>query len=62
MHKDNQKNFNTKVSSFVAQKCPVCNGFGTLKWGQLTCHACLGKGYITIPAKSDRKKDEKQHS
>ena len=29
-------------------KCPVCNGFGTLKHGELVCHACNGKGYIVI--------------
>lgn len=42
-------------SSFVprklGQKCPVCNGFGTLSWGKLKCQACMGKGYILIPAK-----------
>lgn len=34
----------------VAQTCPVCNGFGTLKHGTLKCHGCDGKGYILIPA------------
>ncbi len=34
---------------FIAQKCPVCNGFGTLKYGEKTCQACDGKGYILIP-------------
>lgn len=33
----------------IAQRCPVCNGFGTLKYGTLTCHACGGKGYILVP-------------
>ncbi len=36
--------------SFVAQECPVCRGFGTLKYGAKTCQACEGKGYILIPA------------
>lgn len=31
-----------------AQKCPVCNGFGTLSFGKKQCHACKGKGYIII--------------
>jgi len=31
-----------------AQKCPVCNGFGTLKYGSLVCHACNSKGYILV--------------
>jgi DnaJ-class molecular chaperone len=34
----------------IAQVCPVCNGFGTLKYGSKGCHACSGKGYILIPA------------
>jgi len=34
----------------VAQVCPVCNGFGSLKYGTKTCQACSGKGYILIPA------------
>ena len=32
-----------------AQKCPVCNGFGTVNWGKKKCHACEGKGYIILP-------------
>jgi len=32
----------------IAQRCPVCNGFGTLKYGTLVCNACNGKGYILI--------------
>jgi DnaJ-class molecular chaperone len=38
----------------IAQRCPVCNGFGTLKWGQITCKSCGGKGYVLVPAKEDR--------
>ena len=37
--------------SYIGQKCPVCNGFGTLKYGEIKCQACEGKGYILIPAK-----------
>lgn len=37
-------------------KCVVCNGFGTLKYGEIVCHACKGKGYILVPAK--KKEDE----
>lgn len=29
-------------------KCPVCNGFGTLKYGAITCQACGGKGYVVV--------------
>jgi len=46
--KQNNKQ-NASYSSVVAQKCPVCNGFGTLKYGSLTCHGCEGKGYVLVP-------------
>jgi len=36
-----------------AERCPVCNGFGTLKYGAKTCQACLGKGYVVIPNQID---------
>lgn len=29
-------------------KCPVCGGFGTLKYGTIKCHGCNGKGYIEV--------------
>ena len=32
-------------------RCPVCNGFGTVKHGSLTCHACGGKGYVVVDNK-----------
>ena len=35
-------------SNFVAQQCPVCNGFGTLKYGAKICQACKGLCYIVI--------------
>lgn len=37
-----------EITQFEIHKCIVCNGFGTLKFGQIKCHACNGKGYITI--------------
>jgi len=36
--------------SQVGQKCPVCSGFGTLKYGTAECHGCNGKGFILVPA------------
>jgi len=38
----------TTTPKFVAQTCPVCNGFGTLKYGTKICQACKGRGYIVI--------------
>ena len=40
---------------FIAQGCPVCNTWGTLRYGQLVCQACDGKGYILIPAEEIKK-------
>lgn len=34
----------------VGQKCPVCSGFGKLKYGTIKCHACDQLGYILVPA------------
>lgn len=35
---------------FIAQGCPVCNTWGTLRSGTKICQGCNGKGYILIPA------------
>ena len=32
-----------------SEKCPVCNGHGTVNYGQLTCKVCQGKCYILVP-------------
>ncbi|MCJ7636525.1 MAG: hypothetical protein MUO21_03465 [Nitrososphaeraceae archaeon] len=42
---------------YLAQRCPVCNGFGTVSFKRKTCHACMGLGYITIPIEREREKD-----
>lgn len=34
---------------YIAQRCPVCNGFGTLKYGSKTCQGCEGKGWVLVP-------------
>lgn len=41
-----------------AERCPVCNGFGTLKYGEKTCQACKGKGYIVVPNRMDGYENE----
>ena len=46
---------NNKIPQYFAQKCPVCNGWGTVSFKRISCHACLGKGYILIPI--DREKN-----
>lgn len=43
----------------LAQRCPVCNGYGTLKYGSKTCQACEGKGYVLVPAA--QREGEKEH-
>lgn len=47
---------------YVAQKCPVCNGWGTVSFKRIACHACEGKGYITIPVEIDRQKEYGRNS
>lgn len=42
--------------NYVAQKCPVCNGWGTVSFKRIICHACEGKGYLLIPKKTDGEK------
>jgi hypothetical protein len=37
------------IPQSLGQKCPVCNGFGSLKFGTILCHGCEGKGYILVP-------------
>lgn len=41
---------------YLLQKCPVCNGWGTVSFKRIKCHACLGKGYITVPAEKERER------
>lgn len=41
---------------YIAQKCPVCNGWGTVSYKQIVCHACTGKGYIFVPFEKNYEK------
>ena len=41
----------------IPVKCPVCNGFGTLRYGSVVCHGCQGKGYVLVDVKN--KEEEK---
>lgn len=38
---------------YYAQLCPVCHGFGTLKYGTKTCQGCDGKGCVVIPTEAE---------
>ena len=42
----------TQTLRFSPTKCPVCNGFGTVKHGQLVCGACNGRGFVVIDQKT----------
>ncbi len=35
-------------------ECPVCHGFGTLKYGAKICQGCDGKGFILVHAEEVR--------
>lgn len=39
----------TQSAEYHAERCPVCNGFGTLKYGTKVCQGCDGKGYVIVP-------------
>jgi DnaJ-class molecular chaperone len=43
------------IPAAIAQKCPVCNGFGTLRHGDLICHGCTGKGYVLVPTQKNER-------
>lgn len=42
-----------KETHYHAERCPVCNGFGTLKHGTKICQGCEGKGYVIVPNQMD---------
>ena len=55
--KDRVEQSSNQISpKVVAQKCPVCNGWGTVSFKRVTCHACEGKGYLVIPLEKERQK------
>ena len=41
-----------------AERCVVCNGFGTLKYGEKLCQACSGRGYVVIPNDLEKREHE----
>jgi len=44
---DTQKNTQTPTR-FINQKCGLCSGFGTLKYGAIPCPACRTKGIVVV--------------
>jgi len=58
---DTQTEVKQIIPKRIPFKCPVCNGFGTLKHGELICHACNGKGYVVID-NTERDKDENKNN
>lgn len=44
------------IPKSIAQRCPVCNGFGSLKYGSLVCHGCDGKGYVLVPVEREEER------
>jgi len=32
-----------------SEKCPVCNGFGSVSYGKLICKVCKGRCFIIVP-------------
>ncbi len=47
-----------------AEKCPVCNGFGTVNYGRKPCHACNGKGFLIVPncIEEDRRRMQNENN
>lgn len=39
---------NKVEAKFIPFKCSVCNGFGSLSYGKIVCHACKGKGVLLV--------------
>ena len=44
----------------VPFKCPVCNGWGTVKHGELVCQACGGNGYVVVDQNGDNNAQQQE--
>ena len=47
-------------NKFSIHRCAVCNGFGTLKYGTITCRSCNGRGYVVINNETGYPVEERQ--
>lgn len=45
-----------------AERCPNCNGFGSLAYGKKTCVSCLGKGYVIVPNELNGDRENADHN
>ena len=50
----------TDNTRYSTHKCPVCNGFGTLKFGSIKCHGCGGHGFVVVDNKTGFPVNEKE--
>jgi len=39
---------NNNQPKYINQRCGLCSGFGTLKYGAIRCQACNGKGIVVV--------------
>lgn len=58
MDKTTQINIQNVTPKYYAQICPVCHGFGSLKYGSKVCQGCEGHGYIVLPTGIDGRNGE----
>lgn len=53
---ENSQPTNVNVEpKIIPFRCVICKGFGTVNYGQKTCSACDGKGYLLV------KQEEEKH-
>lgn len=50
---DGQKEVVIKPNK-IPFKCPVCNGFGSLKYGEKICQACGGIGFVVVVQEEEK--------
>lgn len=50
-----------EVPQQVPFRCPVCNGFGTLKYGTKRCQGCDGRGWVVVEQKTERERDQHEN-
>jgi len=50
---------NSEKIKYIAQRCPNCNGWGTVTYKKIKCHTCNGKGTIVINQETGEIKEVK---